>query len=348
MQQNVSQAGSEDGTLEVANLTVEIDVPAGTLHAVTDISFQVKQGETLGIVGESGCGKSITSLAIMGLLPRSARMTASKLRLEQTDLLSIGGQKELSNIRGDRLGMIFQDPMTSLNPVYTVGNQMEEVFIRHGKGNRKAARERASYLLEKVGIIAVKERLKQYPHQLSGGLRQRVMIGMMLMCDPILLIADEPTTALDVTIQAQILNLLGQLQKDFNTALILITHDLGVISRISDKVGVMYAGRIVESGSTKEIFDEPIHPYTHGLLDCIPIPGKTERGSRLGSIDGMVPALIGDQVGCEFVTRCPYREADCTKGEVAEQVLGPGHGFRCIHSREDLLGIYEKKRGAAE
>ncbi len=348
MQQSILQAGADKSILEVANMTVEINVPAGTLHAVTDISFHVKQGETLGIVGESGCGKSITSLAVMGLLPRTATMTAAKMRLESTDLLSIGGQRELSQIRGDRLGMIFQDPMTSLNPVYTVGNQMAEVYTRHGKGNKAEAYERAGYLLQKVGIIAVKERLGQYPHQLSGGLRQRVMIAMMLMCDPILLIADEPTTALDVTIQAQILNLLGQLQDEFNTALILITHDLGVISRIADKVAVMYAGRIVEQGSTQEIFDEPVHPYTHGLLDCIPIPGKTDRGSRLGSIDGMVPALVGDQVGCEFANRCPYRTDACSMKEIRDQVLGPEHGFRCIHSREDLLGIYEKKQGAAE
>ncbi len=348
MQQNISQTSAEKATLEVQNLTVKIEVPAGTLHAVTDISFYVGQGQTLGIVGESGCGKTITALAVMGLLPRSATMTGSILRLEKTDLLSIGGQKELSNLRGDRLGMIFQDPMTSLNPVYTVGNQMEEVFTHHKKGTRKEAKERATFLLDKVGIMAVKERLKQYPHQLSGGLRQRVMIAMMLMCNPILLIADEPTTALDVTIQAQILHLLGQLQDEFNMALMLITHDLGVISRIADKVAVMYAGRIVEAGTAQEIFDEPIHPYTHGLLDCIPIPGKTVRGARLGSIEGMVPSLIGDQVGCEFANRCPYRVDGCAQGEIEEQVLGPGHGFRCIHSREDLLGLYENKRGAAE
>jgi peptide/nickel transport system ATP-binding protein len=277
----------------------------------------------------------------MGLLPKTATMSARRLQLQEFDFLTLGGQRELSAIRGDRLGMIFQDPMTSLNPVYTVGNQMMEVYTRHGKGGRNEARERAAYLLDKVGITAVKERLKQYPHQLSGGLRQRVMIGMMLMCDPILLIADEPTTALDVTIQAQILNLLAGLQEEFAMGLIMITHDLGVIARISDKVAVMYAGRIVEAGTTEEVFAAPTHPYTHGLLECIPVPGKHDRGSPLGSIRGIVPSLIGEMEGCEFQNRCPHLREGCTKGVIKDHVLGPGRTYRCLMDQAEALEKYK-------
>jgi peptide/nickel transport system ATP-binding protein len=231
--------------LEVERLTVEIDVPAGTLHAVTDVDLHVGRGETLCIVGESGCGKTITALGIMGLLPRRARLQAGRIALEGRDLLSLS-RAEMNGLRGDRMAMIFQDPMTSLNPVYTIGDQMEEVYVRHGKGGRREARERAVFLLEKVGITAAASRLGQYPHQLSGGLRQRVMIAMAVMCEPILIVADEPTTALDVTIQAQILHLLADLQGEYRMALILITHDLGVVARMADRVLVMYAGQVVE------------------------------------------------------------------------------------------------------
>jgi peptide/nickel transport system ATP-binding protein len=225
--------------------------------------------------------------------------------------------------------MIFQDPMTSLNPVYTIGNQMEEVFLRHGKGGRREARERAEYLLDKVGIAAVASRLGQYPHQLSGGLRQRVMIAMALMCDPLLIIADEPTTALDVTIQAQILHLLADLQREYRMALVLITHDLGVVARMADRVMVMYAGRVVETGTTAELFAAPLHPYTCGLLDCIPIPGKTARGTKLGSIPGMVPSLIGTHEGCNFRNRCAYAVAPCA-APIALRERGPGRATRCV------------------
>jgi len=324
-----SASGTETPVLEVEGLTVEIDVPAGRLHAVRDVDLHVGRGETLCIVGESGCGKSMTALGIMGLLPRRARMQARRLMLHGRDLLAVGGG-ERAALLGDRMAMIFQDPMTSLNPVYTVGNQLEEIFLRHGKGGRKEARERAEYLLEKVGITAAGRRLGQYPHQLSGGLRQRVMIAMALMCDPVLIIADEPTTALDVTIQAQILRLLADLQTEAQTALILITHDLGVVARVADRVIVMYAGEVVETGTAGQIFASPLHPYTQGLLDCIPIPGRTERGSRLGAIPGMVPSLIGKIEGCQFRNRCSYAFDACAKDAVPLRSLGPDRGLRCL------------------
>ncbi len=324
-----STPGGDTPVLEVEGLTVEIDVPAGRLHAVRNVDLSVARGETLCIVGESGCGKSMTALGILGLLPRRGRMQARRLRLEGSDLLAMGAGEHAA-LLGDRMAMIFQDPMTSLNPVYTVGNQLEEIYLRHGKGGRKEARERAEYLLEKVGITAAGRRLGQYPHQLSGGLRQRVMIAMALMCDPVLIIADEPTTALDVTIQAQILRLLADLQTELHTALILITHDLGVVARVADRVIVMYAGEVVETGPADQIFATPLHPYTQGLLDCIPIPGRTERGSRLGAIPGMVPSLVGAIEGCQFRNRCTYAFDACAGGSVPLRALGPARGLRCL------------------
>jgi peptide/nickel transport system ATP-binding protein len=309
-------------------LSVEIDVPAGILHAVSDVDLHVASGETLCIVGESGCGKTMTALALMGLLPRRARMRADRLALEGRDLLA-HAQHDLAALRGDRIAMIFQDPMTSLNPVYRIGNQMEEVYIRHGKGGRKAARERAEYLLGKVGIAAPRERRGQYPHQLSGGLRQRVMIAMTLMCEPTVIIADEPTTALDVTIQAQILHLLSDLQAEYRMALILITHDLGVVARMADRVMVMYAGKVVETGTAEELFADPMHPYTRGLLDCIPIPGKIQPGAKLGSIPGMVPSLIGELHGCQFRQRCAYAFEACAATVPLHEVRS-GRAARCL------------------
>ena len=323
--------------LDAKNLSVEIEVPSGTLHAVTDVSLHVDKGETLGIVGESGCGKSITSLAIMNLLPSKATRTASRLQLEGKDLLSLS-ERQFTSLRGNRLGMIFQDPMTSLNPVYRIGEQLEEVYIQHGKGNGKEARERAAYLLDKVGIIAPRERLSQYPHQLSGGLRQRMMIAMTLMCEPSLVIADEPTTALDVTMQAQTLNLLSSLQDEFNMGLILITHDLGVVARMADRVLVMYAGKAVETGTSQEVFDQPTHPYTQGLIQCIPVPGRTSTDGRLGSIKGMVPALIGDLRGCMFRNRCAYVSEKCHASEINFNEISPGRGYRCLLEESECAG----------
>lgn len=317
--------------LEVKNLTVDIPVPSGTLHAVQGVDLYVERGETLCIVGESGCGKSLTALAVMNLLPKSARRSADQLTLAGEDIRDIP-ESRMSDLRGDRMGMIFQEPMTSLNPTYTIGNQLEEALLRHRKTSRNEARERAVYLLEKVGITGAASRLRQYPHQLSGGLRQRVMIAMALMCSPSLIIADEPTTALDVTIQAQILLLLAELQNEFQMGLVLITHDLGVVSRIADRVLVMYAGQVVETGSATELFQSPLHPYTRGLLDCIPIPGKVQRGAHLGSIPGIVPSLVGTMPGCYFASRCKSAYAPCANTSVPMRSGGEAsaHTYRCL------------------
>ncbi len=318
----------EKPLLSVRNLTIDIPVGGGTLHAVRGIDFDLNRGETLCIVGESGSGKSLTSLAVMGLLGKTIRRTADRMDFDGTDLTR-ANPRTMRTLRGARMSMIFQEPMTSLNPAYTIGDQLTEALLLHKPVGREAARTRAVELLEKVGITAAESRLSQYPHQLSGGLRQRVMIAMALMCEPELIIADEPTTALDVTIQAQILRLLYDLGREMNMAMILITHDLGVVARVADKVAVMYAGELVETGPAADVFNTPSHPYTRGLLRCIPLPGKTERGSKLGTIPGIVPSLVGDVQGCAFRTRCPYAEAAC-RGDIPRHGSA-GHAFRCIH-----------------
>jgi peptide/nickel transport system ATP-binding protein len=316
--------------LEVKGLSVDIPVPSGMLHPVQDLSFHVDRGETLAIVGESGCGKSLTSLALMDLLPTRAQRRAATLTLDGQDLTSLT-ERQMSDLRGNRMSMVFQEPMTSLNPAYTIGDQLIEALRRHRGVTVAEARDRAIWLLEKVGITAARGRLGQYPHQLSGGLRQRVMIAMALMCGPDLIIADEPTTALDVTIQAQILHLLADLQREFQTGLILITHDLGVVARVADRVAVMYAGQIVEQGTALQIFQAPTHPYTQGLLECIPIPGKTARGAHLGSIPGIVPSLVGHMPGCHFAERCRYATDACRTDDIAlRDAADPGHRYRCI------------------
>ena len=316
--------------LEVESLSVDIPVPAGMLHPVQEVGFRVERGRTLAIVGESGCGKSLTSLALMNLLPARAKRTAGRLALDGRDLLDLS-EREMSDIRGNRMSMIFQEPMTSLNPAYTVGDQLVEAERRHRRTSAAQARARAVWLLEKVGMTGAEGRLRQYPHQLSGGLRQRVMIAMALMCEPDVIIADEPTTALDVTIQAQILHLLADLQREFETGLILITHDLGVVARLCDRVAVMYAGQIVEEGTARRIFQAPAHPYTRGLLECIPIPGKTRRGAHLGTIPGIVPSLVGAMQGCHFAERCPHVSEACRAGPVAfRDGNETGHRYRCV------------------
>ncbi len=267
--------------LSVRGLTLDIPMASGTLHAVRNLDFDLHRGETLCIVGESGSGKSLTSLAVIGLLEKNIRRSATRMEFDGTDLLT-ASKRQMRALRGDRIAMIFQEPMTSLNPAYTIGDQLIEALRLHKNVSRDKARNRAIELLEKVGITAAASRLGQYPHQLSGGLRQRVVIAMALMCEPELIIADEPTTALDVTIQAQILSLLVDLTREMDVAMILITHDLGVVARVADKVGVMYAGELVESGPAADVFGKPMHPYTRGLLRCIPQPGKTERGALWG------------------------------------------------------------------
>ncbi|MCW5693263.1 MAG: ABC transporter ATP-binding protein [Pseudolabrys sp.] len=316
--------------LDVQDLVIDIPVGGGVLHAVSEVSFAVERGETLAIVGESGSGKSLTSLAVMDLLPRVAQRRATRLTFDGTDLLTIP-ERRMRDLRGSRMAMIFQEPMTSLNPAYTIGNQLTEALLCHENVGAEAARARAIELLERVGIAGAERRLLQYPHQLSGGLRQRVMIAMALMCKPDLIIADEPTTALDVTIQAQILRLLAELKKELNMAMVLITHDLGVVARVADKVAVMYAGAVVERGSARAVFKTPSHPYTRGLLNCIPVSGRTAPGAPLGAIRGQVPNMIGRLTGCAFRNRCDFAAPECAR-EIHTETVSPGHEVRCIRS----------------
>ena len=309
--------------LEIANLQVRF----GATAAVRGVSLRVERGETHCLVGESGCGKSVTALAVMNLLARGAERSADVLRFHDTDLLRLN-ERGMARLRGDKLAMIFQEPMTSLNPAYTIGSQMAEVFERHRGGSRRHALDRAASLLERVGITAPGLRLKQYPHQLSGGLRQRVMIAMALMCDPELLIADEPTTALDVTVQAQILRLLQRLQRELGLALLLITHDLGIVARMAQRVSVMYAGEIVESAPADALFTAPTHPYTHGLLACIPVPGSVQRDQPLGSIPGVVPRVGPGFTGCAFRDRCAHAIPACAQ-DVPLRQRGEQHAYLC-------------------
>ena len=323
---------SEETVLEVQGLHVDIPTPAGVLHPVRDVSFRVRRGETLCLVGESGCGKSMTSLALMDLLPRAATRRAGTLRFLGEDLAG-ATRKRINALRGNRMAMIFQEPMTALNPAYTIGEQLIEHYRHHRGASVAASRSRAVELLEKVGIASAAKRLGQYPHQLSGGLRQRVMIAMALMCGPELLIADEPSTALDVTIQAQILRLLADLQKELGIAMVLITHDLGVVARIADRVAVMYAGEVVEEGPAAELFATPQHPYTVGLLSCIPVPGRTPPGGKLGTIAGVVPSLVGNLQGCSFRDRCMHAQPGCSRA-IPVRRSQAGQQWRCVLTPE--------------
>ena len=309
--------------LDVAGLRVGL----GDIEAVRGVSLQVRRGETHCLVGESGCGKSVTALAVMGLLARGARRTARRLRFEGIDLLPLS-DRAMGRLRGDRIGMVFQDPMTGLNPAYTVGSQLTEVYRRHRGGARAAAVERAAELLGRVGIAAPGLRLQQFPHQLSGGLRQRVMIALALICSPALLIADEPTTALDVTVQAGILRLLMGLQADMGLALLLITHDLGVVARVAHQVSVMYAGEVVESAPVADLFARPGHPYTQGLLASVLVPGQG-RDQPLGSIPGTVPRIPPGFQGCGFRGRCAHAMPACA-GPVPLRRGAPDHACLCV------------------
>ncbi|KTC03253.1 ABC transporter ATP-binding protein [Pseudomonas sp. ICMP 10191] len=326
--------------LHVENLRVEIPLGQDTLHAVRGLDFQVERGEMLCIVGESGCGKSLTSLALMDLLPRKARRTATTLSLGGIDMLT-QSERQMCDLRGNRLAMIFQEPMTSLNPAYSIGDQLSEVLTRHRKVSRKEALQRAAQMLEKVGISNAGERLRQYPHQLSGGLRQRVIIAMALMCEPDVIIADEPTTALDVTIQAQILRLIRDIQKELGLAVIFITHDLGLVARIADRVAVMYAGQIVETAPAIELFENPQHPYTRGLLASIPIPGRTQPGQPLGSIPGLVPSLVGEQHGCAFRNRCPQAIPACA--DDVPPINSHNHMTRCLFAAAGAEPVFHRE-----
>lgn len=328
-----------DILLEVQNLKTRFKTDDGTFLAVDDVSFSVKKGQTLGIVGESGCGKSVTSLSIMRLIQKPGHIESGKILFKDKNLLEFSDSK-MREIRGNEIAMIFQEPMTSLNPVYTIGDQIEEAILLHQKELSKSqARERAIDMLRIVGIPAPEKRFHEFPHQLSGGMRQRVMIAMAISCNPELLIADEPTTALDVTIQAQILDLMRKLQKDFNAGMILITHDLGVVAEMCQEVAVMYAGRIVEFGTVEDIFYRPKHPYTQGLLDSIPHFETGHKLEQLRTIKGMVPSLYNLPKGCRFSDRCPYAKDNCHEIYPTLENLRGLHKVACHHPLSKEVNI---------
>jgi oligopeptide/dipeptide ABC transporter ATP-binding protein len=315
--------------LQVENLEVRFATSRGTVHAVNGISFDIAAGETLGIVGESGCGKSVTSLAILGILARNGRVTGGSATFGGRDLIQLS-DKELRQIRGREIAMIFQDPMTSLNPVLTIGRQIREALETHFGMNRKAADARTTELLDQVGIPSAKLRLRDYPHQFSGGMRQRAMIAMALACEPKLLIADEPTTALDVTIQAQILDLLRKLVADRNTALILITHDLGVVAGMCERVNVMYGGLFMESGTADQIFARPRHPYTLGLLQSVPRLDAGRR-QRLQPIEGAPRDMLTPPTYCPFAPRCRFEVEESRQEVPPLREIEPGHFVACFN-----------------
>jgi peptide/nickel transport system ATP-binding protein len=305
-----------------------------TTHAVDSVDLSVVQGATLGLVGESGCGKSVTSLAIMGLLPKRSAEVAGSIHFDGFDLLAVP-EATLRDLRGNRLAMIFQEPMTSLNPSFTIGDQIIETILRHRGGSRRAARQRAIELLRRVHIPSPERRIDEYPHKLSGGMRQRVMVAMALACDPQLLIADEPTTALDVTLQAQILELMRELKSASGAAIILITHDLGVVAEVCDEVAVMYAGEIVERAGVNELFASPQHPYTVGLLGSI--PRLDRRPSHLATIEGMVPNMASLPSACRFAARCPFVGEICLKTPPQLREVSAGHVSRCLKAPLEKL-----------
>ena len=321
--------------IEIRDLRIRFHGDDGRIaHAVDSVDLSVANGATLGLVGESGCGKSVTSLAIMGLLPKQTTEITGAIRFDGLDLLKTPDQT-LRDLRGNRLAMIFQEPMTSLNPSFTIGDQIIETILRHRGGSRKSARERAIELLRRVHIPSPERRIDEYPHKLSGGMRQRVMIAMALACDPQLLIADEPTTALDVTLQAQILELMRELKAASGAAIILITHDLGVVAEVCDEVAVMYAGEIVERAPVDELFSAPQHPYTVGLLGSI--PRLDHRAEQLPTIEGMVPNMAQPPAGCRFAARCPFVMEACTKAPPPLAEVSPGHVSRCIRAPLERL-----------
>jgi oligopeptide transport system ATP-binding protein len=319
--------------LEVDDLRTYFKTRAGEVHAVDGVSFSVERGKTLGIVGESGCGKSVTALSIMGLLPPSGRTVSGSIRFEGRELTTMS-QRELEDIRGRQIAMIFQDPMTSLNPTLTIGTQIMETMQRHLDFSRDEARKRAIELLEEVHIPNARQRLEDYPHRYSGGMRQRVMIAIALSCSPKLLIADEPTTALDVTVQAGILDLLEELREEHQMSMIIITHDMGVVAEAADDIAVMYAGQIVEQTSAEELFDHPEHPYTEALLGALPqLEGEAVRQGRLTAIPGRPPDLLDPPPACRFAPRCPYASFDdsCAKEPPELREIRQGHLVRTAH-----------------
>ena len=313
--------------LEVRDLFLEFKTSRGRLKALNGITFDVQPGEVFGLVGETGCGKTVTGLSVLRLLPRSASITGGQVIFEGVDLLTLG-RSEIESVRGRKIAMIFQDPSTSLNPVFSNGSQIERVIRQHMKVTKQQAVAKALEVLAAVGLPDVERILISYPHQLSGGMQQRVMIAMALSCNPRLLIADEPTTSLDVTIQAQILKLLRGLQKKFDVSVILITHNLGVIAQTCDRLAVLYGGRVAESGPTREIFVNPQHPYTRGLMNAIPRPGS--RGKRMAAIPGAVPTNPGAIVGCAFAPRCEFALERCRTESPPLVQVGKNHLSACF------------------
>ncbi|MEP7039096.1 MAG: ABC transporter ATP-binding protein [Acidobacteriota bacterium] len=324
--------------LEINNLQTQFPTRAGIVKAVNDVSFYIERGELLGLVGESGCGKSITALSVMRLISAPGKIVGGEVLFKGENLLQYSDEK-MRGIRGNDIAMIFQDPMTSLNPVFTVGEQIAEALRLHRNLNKKDAMDTAIEAMKEVAMPAPERRIKDYPHQLSGGMRQRVMIAMALACNPELLIADEPTTALDVTIQAQILELLDELRTTRKLAVLLITHDLGVVAEVADRVCVMYTGKIVEESGVDEIFEKPKHPYTQGLLHSVPkLRGKgAAKETRLSTIEGTVPSPTNLPAGCHFAPRCEFRmDGICTHGDIALYKLENDVKVRCV--------LYDEKR----
>lgn len=317
--------------LEVKNLKTYFFTDEGVVKAVDDVSFSVPKGKTLGLVGESGCGKSVTAMSISRLVSHPGRIVGGEVLLNGNNLVTLS-DPEMRQVRGAQISMIFQEPMTALNPVLEVGFQIAEAVLAHENISKAEAWQRAVEAMKAVSIPDPEKRAKDYPHQLSGGMRQRIMIAMALVCNPALVIADEPTTALDVTIQAQILELLDSLRERFNLSMILISHDLGVIAEVAETVAIMYAGKIVEFGTAMDVFHNPKHPYTQGLLQSVPRLGSSRRKKdRLDVIEGMVPNLLHLPQGCSFAPRCFKRTEECTHGEIPLEPIG-GQEVRCIHA----------------
>ena len=313
--------------LEVKNLETSFKTNVGEVHAVRGVSFYLNQGEALGIVGESGCGKSVTMMSIMRLIDSNGRIVNGEINFDGKDI-SKAKDSEMNSIRGNDIGMIFQDPMTSLNPVYTIGDQLMEPLLKHKGMSKEQARKEAIEMLGLVGIPSPEKRMKQYPHEFSGGMRQRAMIAMSLICKPKLIIADEPTTALDVTIQAQILDLMKDLKNKLNTSIILITHDLGVVADLCSRINVMYGGIVVETGTTEDIFYRGKHPYTWGLLGSVPNPKETTK-EKLKPIEGQPPDLLKPPVGCPFAARCDYAMKICIEKQPPQFEVGENHKCAC-------------------
>lgn len=322
-----------EALLEIQHLVTEFDTDEGVVRAIDDVSFTARAGETLGIVGESGCGKSVTALSIMRLLPQPmGKIVGGRILFNGRDLTNLP-LPAMEKIRGAQISMVFQEPMTALNPVHTIGRQITEVLLLHKAITAQQAIQEAVRILDRVGIPSPDIRMGEYPHQLSGGMRQRVVIAIALACEPALLIADEPTTALDVTIQAQILELIKELQADLGMSVILITHDLGVIAETCDDVVVMYAGKVAEKGTVFDLFDHPSHPYTQGLLASIPRLDTVPK-ARLSVIDGMVPGLLDLPAGCRFENRCPRREPRCALATPPAEPVSPSHEVSCYRWAE--------------